>query len=241
METSDAVTLSVEELPILQTLAPARQRALLSEAVMETYRRGEVIFRQGEHARAIWLVLDGWVHLFRASHPAHRTHSVLIFTITPDEALCGISAVDSGVYNMSAVAASPCRVLRLPGERFHDALANEPAFAYQVLRLCARRLQHIAEQYGTMAEPALHRIVRALLRLRRQFGSTLPMTHCEVAQMSWTTTETAIRTIRWLKQQRYVRGTRGRVTVDRVKSLEALLTAPSRRALSGATNGAAHG
>ena len=240
MKTLDAVSISPAELPIVQTLSAVGRRALLASAAIETYRRGEQIFRQGERAKGMWIVLEGWVHLLRASEQTPRMRPVLIFTVTPDEALCGVSAIDSGVYNVSAVAASSCRVLRLSGDAFHDALTTEPAFAYQVLRLCARRMRHIAEQYGTMAEPALHRIIRSMLRLRQQFGWTLPVTHKELAQMSWTTTETAIRVIRALKRQQYVRGTRGRVTISRSKSIESLLASPTPHKFLASPNGASH-
>lgn len=66
-----------------------------------------------------------------------------------------------------------------------------------------------------MAEPVSTRIVRSILRLRQQFGATLPVTHRELAQMSWATTESAIRIVRRLKQQGYVIGARGRLTISR--------------------------
>jgi CRP-like cAMP-binding protein len=139
--------------------------------------------------------------------------------------LCGISALDSGTYQLSAVAASPCRAIRLSGKRFVEALMQEPGFAYEALRLCARRLAHIAQQYGSMAEPVPHRIIRSLLRLRQQFGDRLPMTHRELAQMSWTTTESAIRTVRALKRRGWLAGARGRVDIRNAAALERVVAA----------------
>ena len=85
----------------------------------------------------------------------------------------------------------------------------------------------MAQQYGSMAEPVFYRIVRTLLRLQQQFGTTLPVTHRELAQMSWTTTESAIRVVRKLKQQRYLMGSRGRVLITRPQALERLLSHPT--------------
>ena len=213
----------LKAVPLFQSLSPARLKQVVSMSTEERYEKGDGLFRQGEQAEAMWIVLEGWVHLVRSPQPGDGERGIVLFTITPDEALCGISAIESGMYNLSAVAGTSCRVVEIPGAVFRDALLQEPGFAYHVLRLCARRLQHIAEQYGAMAESVSHRIIRAILRLERQFGRRLPVTHRELAQMSWTTTESAIRVVRRLKQRGYVTGTRGELTVDKLKALEQLL------------------
>ena len=219
MKAADAI----HRIPLFKPLSPARFQRLLSASTMERYEKGRTIFHQGERAQAIWVVLDGWVHLVRSSSVDETSHAVVVFTITADEMLCGISAIDSGTYNVSAVVGAMCRALRIPGAVFQEALTHEPEFAYQVIRLCARRMRHIAQQYGSIAEPVASRIVRSILRLRQQFGARLPVTHRELAQMSWTTTETAIRMVRALKRQGLVRGMRGQLTIARPRALEQLL------------------
>lgn len=204
-----------------------RWRALLLAAARpQLYPKGATIFCQGQRADAMWLVLDGWVHLVRAADAPPRTRSqagAVLFTITPDEALCGISAIGSDLYEMSAVAGTRCRVARLPGHLFAQAIRRDAGLATEVVRLCARRIQHIARQYGAMAEPVRYRLIRAILRLQEQFGEEIPVTHRELALMAWTTTESAIRTVRALKISGYVAGARGRLSVRRSGDLEALL------------------
>ena len=179
-----------------------------------------MLFQQGVPADAVWVVLDGWVHLVRSADRQNGKHDVVLFTITPQEALCGVSAIEADTYTSSGVAGTRSEILRIPAVAFNDALTHEPDFAYHTLRLCAQRIRHIAEQYGTMAEPVSKRIIRMILRLREQFGDTLPLTHRELAQMTWTTTESAIRAVRRLKLQGYVKGTRGELTIQRLRALE---------------------
>jgi len=212
-------------LSIFQHLSAKRLAQLGRVWSEERYEKGAVLFRQGSRADFFWVILEGWVHLIRSSTGSDGARAVVLFTITPREALCGHSALDSGIYNMSGVAATDCHALRIPAEAFNEVLIHEPHFAYDALRLTARRLQKIAEQYGAMAEPASHRVIRALLRLQEQFGATVPVTHRELGQMSWTTTETTIRTMRALKRRGYVRGTRGVLMIRRPKALVGLLKA----------------
>jgi CRP/FNR family transcriptional regulator len=208
--------------PLFQHVSAERLSRMSAESTLEQYEKGRTLFREGDPAEEVWVVTDGWIHLVRSS-PGFDSGKTVLFTITPSELLCGISAIDSGVHTVGAVAGTDCTVVRIPQGLFVEALSHEPDFAYATLRLCARHIQHICEQYGTMAEPVSGRIVRAILRLHQQFGTTLPITHRELAQMAWTTTESAIRTVRRLKQAGYMTGTRGQLTLTRVKGLGRLL------------------
>ena len=110
----------------------------------------------------------------------------------------------------------------MPANIDESAWPDEAPRAY-TMRVAYAKVQHIAQQYGSMAEPVSQRIVRTLLRLHQQFGTTLPVTHRELAQMSWTTTESAIRAVRGLKRRGFVSGTRGRLMVKQAAALEQVL------------------
>lgn len=189
----------------------------------ELYQRGSVLFRQGSSADHVWLVLKGWVHVVRADAADQNTHAVVLFTVTPRELMCGVSAFELGDYTASGIAGTFVETLRILAEPFVEALKQEPQFAYAVLCACTRRLRQMAEQYGAMGEPVSHRIIRALLRLQGQFGDRLPVTHRELAQMAWTTTESAIRTMGRLKQDGHVGGSRGMMVLKHPQALGQML------------------
>ncbi len=214
---------ALQRLALFHSLPVERLAHLLRGASVHRCRRGERLFRQGDRADAVWIVLDGWVHLVRSPRGRHDARSVVLCTVTPKEMLCGISAIEGHVYTASGIAGTVSQVLRLPREAFHDLLQREVAFTYQVLHACCERIRYMAQQYGTMAEPVPRRVARLLLRLREQFGDTIPMTHRELAQMAWTTTESAIRSVRHLKHRGIVRGRRGQLTLRDPSALEALV------------------
>lgn len=209
----------------LAGLQPATRQALMAHAQRLTLRRGEVLFRQGEPARFLWILLKGWVHLLRFSQGAEGAgEGVVIFTITPEEALCGIAGIATGTLTVSAIAATDCELLRLPTALFLEQLERDPHLGAATVRLCARRIASIAQQYGAMAEPVPRRLIRTLLRLHEQFGKEIPMTHRELGQMAWTTTESAIRALRALKRRGLLGGSRGRVTLRDPDALARELT-----------------
>lgn len=218
----------LDQIELFKQLPERRRRMLLDQSRCLQVDKGVMFFQQGTPVKHVWVVLEGWVHLVRSPEIHNGAHSVVIFTVTPNEALCGVSALEVGTYSASGLAGSHSKVMQIPGSLFRDLLINEPKFAYRVLQLYARRIRHMAEQYGTMADPVLNRIIRTILRLQQQFGQSIPITHRELAQMSWTTTESAIRIVRKLKKQGLVTGSRGKLNVKLTNSLEELLAQRNR-------------
>ena len=69
-------------------------------------------------------MLEGWVHLIRSSDANDATRAVVLFTVTPNDVLCGISAIEDGRYHLSAVTGTTCRIVRLPGAMVRKALMH---------------------------------------------------------------------------------------------------------------------
>jgi len=215
-------TANLKRWSAFKMLSTIQHAALFRKAELRRYRRGEVLFRQGEVADAVWVVLTGWIHLVRTPAPGDAVHAVTLFTITPREVLCGVSAIEQQPYAADGIAGTDVTAVRVPGGDFDRTLRDAPEFAYRVLQLYAQRIRHMTEQYGSIAEPVSRRIVRSILRLRHQFGDQIPVTHRELAQMSWTTTESAIRIVRQLKARGIVAGHRGELRVVQPAELQEL-------------------
>jgi len=217
---------------VFEPLPTAQGEALFKRAELKRCSRGNVLFRQGKAADAVWVVLEGWVHLLRTPTPGDDAHAVVLFTVTRREVFCGISAIDRTPYAASGLVGADATVVRIPAGDFDHALRQSPEFAYRVLRLYTKRIRLMIAHGGLMAEPVPRRIVHSILRLRQQFGDRVPVTHRELAQMSWTTTESAIRVVRKLKASGYVSGRRGELTVRQLPALEQLAHQDNGRARS---------
>lgn len=209
--------------PLLQALSSKARRRLCQVATLQRVEKEAVLFQQDEPADAAWMIRAGWVHLVSTPVGHSAGDGVVVATITPEEGLCGLSALDQGRYSVSAVAATACEAIRIPATLFQQLLRHEPRFAVDTLRLCGRRLRHMAEQYAVVARPVPQRLIATLLRLQQQFGQTLPVTHRELAQMACTTTESAIRVVRRLKAQGLLEGQRGLMRIQQPAALERLL------------------
>lgn len=209
------------QLPLFGDLLVAAQKRLEETSELRRFRKGEILFEEGQLAESVWLIQRGWVYLVRRTP---QGIPVTIFTVTPEEALCGFSAVvGQSAYYASAVAATDTAVVRVPHADFARLLHDQPGFAEKVLAIYHTRMRHMAEAISLAQAPVEQRLAYVLLRLRATFGKTVPVTHHELSHMAGTRWETSIRTLSVMKRKGWIISSRGKMTVVLPQKLQALL------------------
>ena len=199
---------------------PSKERErLASESFERTYTKGEILFHEGRPSDSVWLVMEGRVHLLHyLSEGQVRTTCVMV----PGDTFCCLPALDRGTYPATAVAATKAKVLQIPARLFHGLMEGSADFLKEALCLFCSRLRQV-EAKGCLAhEPAEQRIVQALLTLQKKFGLEIPLTRREIAELSGTTMETAIRVISRFEKRGWVRSRRGKLMLlqpDRLRFL----------------------
>lgn len=211
--------------PLFRTVPARELQAVGAAAELRRFRKGEALFTEGQPAAFVWIVKRGWVYLVkRTPHGGLAT----IFAMTPDEAICGVSAFDHSTYSAGAVAATDTQAIQIPAAVFAGLLERHPKFSRQVLLTCCHRMRHMAEAISIAQAPVEQRLAHVLLRLRTTFGNTLPVTHKELARMAGTRLETSIRTISRMKRRGWIASSRGRITLLAPQGLRTLLRAAHR-------------
>jgi CRP-like cAMP-binding protein len=109
------------------------------------YQPHQSIFSQGDRADGFFLVLEGWVKLFRVT-PAGDEAIVHVFT--RGESFAEAVFFMGGAYPASAEAASPLRLLRIDAARFNAAIATDDRLATTLLASIA---QHAERLFGEIA------------------------------------------------------------------------------------------
>ena len=212
---------ALAHVPLFRALAVTTLHKLSNRSRWRRFRKGEVLFEEGRPATSVWVIQRGWVYLMRRTP---QGIPVTIFTVTPEEVLCGFSAVvGQGRYYASAVAATDTTAIRVPHADFMRLLSHQPGFAEQVLAIYHTRMRHMAEAISLAQAPVAQRLAYVLLRLRATFGNTIPVTHQELAHMAGTRWETSIRTLSAMKRNGWITSSRGKMTVVLPQQLRTLL------------------
>jgi CRP-like cAMP-binding protein len=97
------------------------------------FAAGEVIFREGDAANEMYVVVAGEVAIGSANVPLE--------TVGPGGILGELSLVDGGRRSGSATARSAARLVPVDEKRFAFLVQQTPFFALQVMRILAARLR----------------------------------------------------------------------------------------------------
>lgn len=153
------------------------------------FRAGEEIYREGEGAKAVFILAAGRVRL---SNRAARGPALVTGLLRPG-ALFGVDSLSEGTYAETARAESDCLVRIVPVSLLDLLLTKQPGFAAGLLEALVRR-RSAAE--GLLTRALLNgvpgRLAGALLDAA-EGGSVSGSTRQQIAEAAWTTRETATR------------------------------------------------
>ncbi|MBI3087314.1 MAG: Crp/Fnr family transcriptional regulator [Candidatus Omnitrophica bacterium] len=204
--------------PFKQLPSAERQR-LARISTEKRYEKGETIYREGQASDAVWVVKTGRVHLMKFLGDGKVSTTCVM---TPGEMFCCLPALDRKPYPVDAVAAEDSVVIRIPQDAFHQAMNRSPTFSQETVCLFCDRLRQVEYKSCMIYEPAEQRLAQVLVTLSKKFGTTIPLTRHELAEIAGTTHETAIRTLSQFKKQGLIRSSRGATTILRPEKLSAL-------------------
>lgn len=127
----------------LSSLPKASADAILSHTVELGFSQGETIFLQGDPAKTIFIVIQGWVKLYRIA-PNGAEAVVGIFTggHSFGEAL----ALRQEVYPVAAEAVTNSRILCLPTSVLTNMIKSNPEIAISILAATFHHLHSMVLQ-----------------------------------------------------------------------------------------------
>ena len=200
-------------------LSTSERQQLMSRSREKRYAKGETVFRAGEPAEAVCIVKEGRVHLMKFLEGGQASTTCVM---TPGETFCCLPALDGKPYPVDAIAAADSTVVRIPTSTFHELLQRNPTFLRDSLCLFCDRLRQVEHQSCMVYDSVERRLAQALLTLSKKFGSTIPLTKHELAELANTTVETTIRVLSHFKRRGVIKSARGSTTIIQPEALQRL-------------------
>jgi len=102
---------------------------------------GEYIFRKGEAAKVMYLIIEGEVDLMLGD--------TAVETAMEGTFIGEMALIDEEPRSASARARSDCRVFPIDEARFQSLVKETPFFALQMMKTLARRLRKMDARIGT--------------------------------------------------------------------------------------------
>jgi class 3 adenylate cyclase/CRP-like cAMP-binding protein len=125
-----------------------------------TLAPGTVLFRAGDAADAMYVLLEGSADIL--------VGSTVVEVAEPGSLLGELALVDAAERSAGVVARTECQVVRITVAEFDLLVREAPAFSRVVMKLMAERLRRMNENLGELEKRIFH--LKALYDLSREIG-----------------------------------------------------------------------
>jgi CRP/FNR family transcriptional regulator len=218
-------------LPIFAGLSDRDWEKIIDFFGERHYQKDDYIFLEGEAPEAIYVVKTGKVKVLRHSTDGK---DVVLRVVSPRQMLGTVAVFDGAGYPGTAQVIEDCALLVIARNDCITLVQRFPVFALAVIADMGHRLRSSAEQIRSLAvERVEQRIARVLLKLAETAGSDapegrvieMPLTRQDVADMTGTTVETAIRVMSKFRRGGWIKTRRGKVVIVEIRQLEQIAEA----------------
>jgi len=206
-------------------LSPEALELVASRMVHRTARAGTLLFRKGEAARGVYLLVKGRVEIYRSTSDGREQ---VLHTETPVQSVAELPVFDGGEYPASGRTTEDSELFFLSLDDFQRLYREHPEIADAVIRNLGRRLRAlvgVVEKISLRSVPS--RVARTLLDLGERCGVlqesgsfALSRTQSDLAHELATTRESVARALGDFRRKGYIRTSGREVTILSVRGLE---------------------
>ena len=191
---------------IFCSLSIAEKDNLSTNKVSNFYKKGQVIFYEGNQSHGLFCIYEGKVKLSKLG--SDGKDQVVRFTKTGE--VLGYRSLFSGEpYQATATVLEDSYICHLRKDKFMDSVNGNPKLSLEIIKLLSSNLKNAERHLLNIAQKtATERIASALLLMQSIFGfkpdgKTLDivLTRSEIADIAATTSETTIRTLKKLSKE----------------------------------------
>lgn len=147
---------------VFDGLKPDIVSRLLAPATVLTIKHGDCLYRQGDLATSLHIVIADWMKLYRITPSGDEAHS----RFDQRRKLPEAAALTSAHYAATAEAISNVRVLQIPADYLVRCIREMPDIAIAMIASCSRRMQRLVQEIEHLkAQTGIQRVAEFLASL----------------------------------------------------------------------------
>ncbi len=129
--TGNILVKTLEKIQFLHDIAPKQLEQIAAIAETRDFDEHDVVFREGQTANNLYLVVAGKVMLQVCRD---RTGTKQIVTVGPGELLGWSTLSDHPQFTATAVVVEPLHVIQIDGYKLREICDLDPQFGYEFMR-----------------------------------------------------------------------------------------------------------
>ncbi|SLN61079.1 Crp/Fnr family transcriptional regulator [Oceanibacterium hippocampi] len=136
---------------------------VLGRATIHTIDSGGMLFLHGDPATYVYVVLDGWIKLFRSTSAGNEA---VVGVFTKGQSFGEAAAFRGDVYPVGAEAVTDCRLLRVSAAYLLETMVARPELCVAILGATFRHLHALVAQIEQLkAQTGPQRVAEFLVEL----------------------------------------------------------------------------
>lgn len=179
---------------------------------LRSFRKGAVLFDQGQDPHAIFFVESGRVKWHKVSEDGNEQ---ILQVVEPGQAVGLVALLDRKPYIAAATTLEDTTAWVLTVEEFDRMVSRHPVLALQVMQLLGDGVRWLIEHVHAMTNRSAHeRVASVLIRkaeAKENGARVIPLTHQEIAHLAGMARETVSRVLAEFQRRGAVRLTRSAV------------------------------
>lgn len=199
--------------PLFRDLTPAQLAEAASRFREDRFIRDAYIFHEGDPADRFWVVRDGQVKIVKHGEGGRE---IVIEVIPPGEVFGGAAMLMTH-QPATAQGLSGAATLSVAVDEYKRLLREYPAVGVRVIEMMGERLLGVVRMRAMASERVERRVAHVLLKLASKFGEEradgwaigASLSRQDIAELSDTTLETAIRVMSKFNKEGLVKTLRG--------------------------------
>jgi CRP-like cAMP-binding protein len=202
-------------IPLFEGLSRSQHDALASIALNRSYKKGQVIFSEGDEGTGFYAIISGRVKIFKLSPEGKEQ---ILHMMGPGDIFGEVPVFTGQGYPAYAEAHIHCSLLYFPRNAFIELIRKDPSLSLNMLAVLSWRLRKFAaliEDLSLKEVPG--RLAAYLLYLSRKSGSgdefDLDISKGQLASILGTIPETLSRILGKMSRQGLIRSEGSRIII----------------------------
>ena len=184
--------------PYFSSLPPNILTAVRTRVLARSYRKGTLIYAEGDLSQGLYLVACGSVRIFKSSEEGKEQD---LHHITAGESFSDAAAFDGEPTIANAQPMEPSVILLVPREALRDLMIKYPEIGLSVTRVLASRVRALSALAGELAlRHVVSRVSGVIVRQPAVDSMVILPARHDLAAMIGTVREVATRALRQLQR-----------------------------------------
>jgi CRP-like cAMP-binding protein len=164
----------ITRVAIFRELKPETVQHIIAPATAVMLRPHELIMRQDDPATAFFIVIDGWIKIYRSTQSGEET---VIDMMTAGNSFAEAVTFTGDRYIATAEAVNAARVGRIPADHLIRCIRDSPDIALAMIASISQRMHYLVQQVEQLkAQSGVQRVAEFLASL-----SLAERGHCALA------------------------------------------------------------